>query len=70
MGVEGRTFCEFVCEDVSDGKSSRPWAMHGKPAGRPAGPSIEYFPIAAIPSSPIPSLKNRSLVDFQRRNGH
>ena len=23
-------------EDVSDGKSSRPWAMHGKPPGRPA----------------------------------
>ena len=35
-------------EDVADGKSSRPWAMHGKPPGRPAGPSIEYTPIVPL----------------------
>ena len=29
-------------EDVADGKSSRPWAMHGQPPGRPAGPSNSY----------------------------
>ena len=45
-------------EDVADGKSSRPWAMHGQPPGRPPGPSTEYP--SSYPSScilPIPSLK-------------
>ena len=41
-----------VGEDAADGKSSRPWAMHGKPPGRPAGPSIEY-----------PSIIFRSSID-------
>ena len=45
-------------EDVADGKSSRPWAMHGQPPGRPPGPSTEYP--HDHPSSgtlPIPTLK-------------
>ena len=29
-------------EDVADGKSSRPWAMHGQPPGRPPGLTTEY----------------------------
>ena len=52
-------------EDVADGKSSRPWAMHGQPPGRPAGPSIEYFPIAHYLYPPVPSLKIDILSIFK-----
>ena len=31
--------------------------MPGQPPGRPAGPSIEYFPIAHYLYPPVPSLK-------------
>ena len=32
-------------------------AMYGKPPGRPAGPSIEYFPIILLPVPPVPFWK-------------
>ena len=41
--------------DVADGKSSRPWAMHGQPPGRPPGRSTEYFPMVPAPV-PCPFL--------------
>ena len=62
-----------VGKDVADGKTSRPWAMHGQPPRRPPGPSTEYphdhhFPII-FRLYPARSLsENRSLVDFETWN--
>ena len=58
-----------VVEDVADGKSSRPWAMHGKPPARPAGPSIEYVPIIPFLPPPVPFLKIEHWLIFKEKMG-
>ena len=61
-----------VGQDVADGKSSRPWAMHGQPPRRPPGPSTEY-PSSHSSSGPnsrtlsIPTLKSDHWSIFKVR---